>query len=337
MSRCTIRRVVFSVFVFASAIFPGAVHAQDRQEIVKVNGSARAVQVHLPPDYSPRKRYPLVLVLHGSGGNSAQMARISHFNKTADENGFIAAYPNAPDGRWTIAENEGGRTLGGFGRRRNGLDGGFDSPGDTSVGGRPVNDLPFFNELLDQLESEYSVDASRVYATGLSDGGFMVFRLGCELSNRIAAIAPVAATFPQGLAQSCSNWAWRSVSLLMINGTADPVVPYRGRLSYYSGYFLLSAKDSTKAWAKIDGCGPKPQQKTLAPTTRNGSETHVESYSDCKEGAEVVLFSVEKSGHTWPGGEQYLSENEIGRTSGDFDASDVIWKFFAAHPMPAKQ
>lgn len=323
--------------VLMSVVFASGVHAQDRGETVKVNGFVRTMLVHLPRGYSIGKRYPVVLVLHGIGGDAAVIAHISHFNRIADQNSFIAVYPNARDGRWTVAENDSVRNLGGFGRRRGGLGGDAEPRRDTGVGGLPVDDMLFFNELLDQVESEYSVDASRVFATGLSDGGIMDFRLGCELAGRIAAIAPVGATFPEELQESCSDWFWRAVPLLMINGTLDPVVPYNGRLSYNSGHFLLSAKDSVKAWAKMDSCGAKPVKTTIPAKTSNGLETRVETYSDCKDGSSAALYSVIKGGHTWPGGEQYMPEERIGKTSNDFDAGEIIWKFFAEHPMPAKR
>lgn len=324
----------FAMLLALSAILSPSARAQDREETVKVNGFARTVQVHLPAGYTAKKRYPVVLALHGAGADANVMARLSHFDQAADHYGFIVVYPNAKDGRWTNVENENVRTLGGFGRRRGGLAGnGGVRP--TDIGGMPADENLFFDNLLDQIESEYSVDTLRIYATGFSDGGFMGFRLGCQLAARIAAVATVSANLPAPLAESCGNWAWRAVPLLMINGTSDPVVPYQGRLSYSSGYFLLSVKDSVKAWAKMDGCGAKPRRSTLPPRASGGSATLVETFTDCKEGAAVVLYSVTKGGHTWPGGEQYMPESVVGKTSGDFDATDVIWKFFAEHPMPA--
>jgi polyhydroxybutyrate depolymerase len=320
----------------ACAFNSPAVRAQDREEVVKVNGSARTIQVHLPPEYSKRKRYPVVLVLHGLHGDASLIARISHFNKTADQFGFIVVYPNSREGRWTAAPDEGVRSIGGFGRRRTILDDMTRPSRPDDVGGRPLNEIPFFNDLLDQIESEYSVDVSRVYATGYSDGAFMDFRLGCEMSDRIAAIATVGAVLPESLAETCSNWSWRAVPLLMINGTDDPEVPYRGRLAQV-GFSLLPAKETLKGWAKINNCGQKPQHDTIEPRTGGGLETRVETYTDCTDGATAVLYSIEKGGHTWPGGEQFIPVRFIGKTNDDLDASEIIWKFFAAHPMPARK
>jgi polyhydroxybutyrate depolymerase len=325
-------------FAFALACLCGAsnARAQDREEVVKVNGSPRTIQVHLPPEYSKKKRYPVVLVLHGIGDASV-IARISHFNKTADQFGFIVVYPNSREGRWTAAPDEGVRSIGGFGRRRTILDDMTRPPRPDDVGGSPLNEIPFFHDLLDQVESEYSVDVSRVYAAGYSDGGFMDFRLGCEMSDRIAAIATVSAVLPESLAESCSNWSWRAVPLMMMNGTDDPQVPYKGRLGASVGFYLLPARETLKQWAKINNCSQKPLRDTVEPRTGGGLETRVETYADCTDGATAVLYSIEKGGQTWPGGEQYIPARFIGKTNEDLDASEIIWKFFAAHPMPARK
>jgi len=329
--------VVLCAAAFACGINVPTAFGQDRSEVVKVNGSPRTIQVHLPESYSSKKRYPVVLALHGIGGDASFMARISHFNQTADQFGFIVVYPNAREGRWTVPRGAETRSIGGFGRRRTIMDDISRTPSPDDVGGMPVNDMAFFNELLDQIESEYTVDTSRIFATGYSDGAFMDFRLGCELADRIAAIATVGALLPGNLADTCSNWSWRAVPLLMMNGTDDPAVPYRGRLSYNVGYYLLPVRETFKQWAKINNCGQKPERANIPAKSSSGLETRVDTYSDCKDGATIVLYSIEKGGHTWPGGEQFVPVKYIGKTNADLDASEVIWKFFAAHPMPVKK
>ena len=329
--------IIMIAFAFWCGPGAGTARAQDREEVVKVNGSPRKIQVHLPPDYSKKKRYPVVLVLHGLGQDASLIARISHFNKIADQFGFIVVYPNSRDGRWTAAPDAGVRTIAPFGRRRSILDDMTRPPSPNDVGGDPLNEIPFFNDLLDQIETEYSVDISRIYAAGYSDGGFLDFRLGCQMADRIAAIATVGAVLPASLAESCSNWSWRAVPLLMMNGTDDPMVPYRGRLSGGVGFNMLPARETLKEWAKINNCGPKPERTTIAPRTDLGLETRVDTYSDCRDDAAAILYSIEKGGHTWPGGEQYIPVRFIGKTNGDLDASEIIWNFFSAHPMPAKR
>jgi polyhydroxybutyrate depolymerase len=327
-----------------------SVPAQDPQETVTVEDVARTFLVHLPKGYDRKNKYPVVLVLHDVDNDALDMVRMSRFDQTADEHGAIAVYPNGLRHRWTNLEEEpqqtnrgqyggrrgGGGMGGGMGRNRGGQggQGGQGGRGNKGSAARTSNDLAFFNALLDQLDGEYSVDDNRVYATGFSDGGFMDFQLGCSLGNRIAAIAPVGAELAKTQAEYCKNWTFRPVSLLMINGTEDPVVPYRGR----SGTLpTISATDTAKNWAKTAGCTKNPQRTTLPPRASGGLQTNVDSYSDCTQSAEVVLYSIVDGGHFWPGGEQpYVPANKIGRSSDDLDANEIIWKFFAAHPMPAR-
>jgi len=163
----------------------------------------------------------------------------------------------------------------------------------------------------------------------------MDFQLGCNLANRIAAIAPVAATLPKSEAEICTNWSARPVALLMINGTADPVMSYKGRSQPPP---TLSAEDTIKSWSKMDGCTGKPQQTKLASQTQDDLQTRVDTYSDCQQGAEVTLYSIQDGGHFWPGGEQpYVPADQIGKTNAGWDADEIIWKFFAAHPMPPQK
>jgi polyhydroxybutyrate depolymerase len=330
-------RIMLLAAGIACALSAPAARAQDREEVVKVNGSPRTIQVHLPSEYSKAKRYPVVLVLHGMGENGFLIARLSHFNKTADQYGFIVVYPNSREGRWTYAPDEGVRIIGGWGRNRTIMDEMVRQPRPDDVGGRPLNEISFFGEVLDQIESEYSVDASRIYATGYSEGGFMGFRLGCELSGRIAAIATVGAVMPESLAETCSTWSWRAVPLLMMNGTDDTQVPYGGRPDTHAGLHLLPARETLREWAKINSCLQKPQHETIPPRTKGGLQTRVETYSDCDDGATAVLYSIEKGGHTWPGGGNFIPERFVGKTNDDLDASEIIWKFFAAHPMRVKR
>jgi polyhydroxybutyrate depolymerase len=310
--------------------------AQDRQVTIRINTYPRTFFIHLPQGYDAKKRYPVVLALHGLASDGLVMARITHLDEAADRFGFIVVYPNAVEGRWTLADihNQGGFRERGrrpgifdFPRERRGAD-------DRDVGGEPVDDTLYFDTMLDKIESDYRVDASRIYATGFSDGGFMAFRLGCDMAHRIAAIATVGATLPVGLSITCTDWAWRSVPLLMINGTSDPIVSYGGRPGMDVRFPFLSAKDTLKVWSKMNGCGAKPVRTTLPSLASGGMETQVDTYNDCREGGAAVLYSVVKGGHTWPGGDPFMPERRAGATSQDLNANEAIWQFFAAHPMP---
>ena len=185
--------------------------------------------------------------------------------------------------------------------------------------------------MLDQLTSKFSVDASRVYAVGLSEGGFMSLRLGCALGDRIAAIAAVGAAMPKTMICLPS----RSVPLVMINGTADPVVRYGGGTEENLRLTTLSVEDTAKAWAKINRCAEKPEHSTL-PTAKGGTEVKVQTYNGCQQDAQIVSYSLKGAGNTWPGGMQYEAEKQVGKTAEDFNANATMWSFLVTRKLPAK-
>lgn len=334
------------------------VRAQDPQQRVTVDGIDRTFVVHLPNGYDSKKKYPMVLLLHGTGQNAIDMTRLTRFDAAADKYGVVAVYPNSYGVRWDIGvvveqPNFAPRPRRGYGRR-----GGYGYPGsypgsgpypgggpggDPQGGGRQgrngqatrgqANDLAFFDQMLDKLTHEYPVDTSRIFATGYSDGGFMAFRLGCSMSGRIAAIAPVAATMPKEMQTWCHPS--RAVPLVMLNGTADTVIHYYGGNVKGMDFPALSAEKTAQTWAELDRCTAKPTHTTLQPHDKHGMKTRVDTYDDCRDGAEVVLYNIDGGGNTWPGGDQFMPEKEVGKMSMDVDADEVIWKFFSAHPIPS--
>jgi len=199
---------------------------------------------------------------------------------------------------------------------------------------RYLGDVPFFNAMLDKLAADYSVDAHRIFVTGYSDGGMMAFRLGCSMSTRVAAIAPVASAMPKTMADGCQPS--RAIPLLMINGAADPGVPYGGGIAKGAGVVTLSAQASAETWAKLDRCEPRPIQSVLPRGDKQKPTIRIDAYSDCGSGAEVILYTIDGGGSTWPGGDQSATPaaKKAGKTGTDLDAGELVWKFFSAHPLP---
>ena len=152
------------------------------------------------------------------------------------------------------------------------------------------------------------MDEARIYATGLSEGGFMAIKAGCSMADRIASIAPVGAAMPKTMICLPS----RPVPVVMINGTSDPVVPHGGGTEHNLQLPIISVADSAKAWATIDRCAEKPTQTKLPAREKGGMETKVETYDGCQQGAQVVLYNVKGGGNTWPGGEQVRSREASG-------------------------
>ena len=316
-----------------------ALFAQETKEKVTVDDVDRSFTVRLPRGYDPKQHYPVVILLHGMNQDPDDMERLTRFDQLADKDGIIAVYPAALHGRWNVGVRPQQRNTSMMqpGRRRYG--GGYPGGGGGYPGGggqqRPsrdpyegrqssqADDISFFNQMLDQMATKYSVDSSRIYAIGLSEGGFMSMRMGCALSDRIAAVAVVAATMPKTMI--CLPG--RPVAAMMIDGTSDPVMPYGGGTEKNLSLTTLSAEDSAKAWARIDHCSEKPERTKLSEHEKGGMETKVDTFNGCQQEAQVVLYSVKGAGNTWPGGEQYEPENTIGKTSQDFDANQAIWSF----------
>jgi len=331
-----------------------ALWSQETKEKVTVDDVDRSFMVRLPKGYDASKHYPVVILLHGMSQDADDMERLTRFDELADKDGIIAVYPIAMHGRWNVGvrPQESQRPMGmGPGRRRGGGGGypGGGGGGYPGGGGQrqgqdrqtqdpsedrraaPTDDIAFFNQMLDQMGTKFSVDPSRIYAAGLSEGGFMSLRVGCALSDRIAAVAALGAAMPKTMI--CVPT--RPVPLVMINGTSDPIVPYGGGTEHNRNLSVISVEDSAKAWARIDRCAEKPDKSKLSPQAKGGTETKVDTYNGCQHDAQVVLDCGKGAGNTWPGGEQYEAEKAIGKTAQDVNADELIWSFFVTRTLPA--
>ena len=268
------------------------------------DGLERTFRVHVPPAHDGSAALPLVLVLHGGGGSGEQIElRSSGMSPIADREGFIAVYP---DGTGRIRTWNGGGCCG-------------------SAVTDDVDDVGFVAALLDHLEAELCVDTARVYSTGMSNGAIMSHRLACELASRIAAIAPVAGT---DMTASCAPS--RPVPVMQIHGSDDGHVPWEGGLGCGpAGVPFTSVPETLARWQERNGCGA-----VLSRFFEQG-DGHCEQSADCT-GADVALCTIEGGGHSWPGGapgRDLVDCPADGAQSTTFIASEVIWDFFAAHPM----
>jgi polyhydroxybutyrate depolymerase len=341
-----------AVVCVAAVVVAQALWAQETKEKVTVDDVDRTFMVRLPKGYDAKQHYPVVMLLHGMNQDAEDMERLTGFDALADKEGVIVVYPIALHGRWNVGVRPtekrpmgmgpgGGHHHGGGGYPGGGGGGGYprgggqqQPQGQDSEDRRaaPADDVAFFNQMLDQLGTKFSVDSSRIYAAGLSEGGFMTMRLGCAISDRFAAVAAVGAAMPKTMICVPS----RPVPLVMISGTSDPVVPYGGGTEKNLSVATVSVEDSAKAWAKIDRCAEKPEKSKLPSSGKGGMETRVDTYDGCQQSAQVVLYSVKGAGNTWPGGEQYEAENTIGKTSQDLNADETIWKFLGTRKLPAQ-
>ncbi len=277
-------------------------------------GVTRTYLLHVPPRYEADAGWPLVLALHGGGTQGRSMPGLTGLSRLADRHGFLVIYPD--------------------GRGRSWNDGREDP--DVPAERMKVDDVGFLTGLVDEVSRRYRVDPARVYATGISNGGFMAQRLGCEASTRVAAIAPVVATIGVELAGRCRPT--RPVSVLMVNGTDDPLVPFLGGPVRVFGRVrsgrVASVGETVALWARHNRCAAAPvitREPDRDPF--DGVTVRREALTGCRGGSEVILYVMEGGGHVWPGGPQYLPSRVIGRASRDID-SEVIWEFFSRHRQP---
>ncbi len=274
---------------------------------LRVGGLTRTYAVYLPLAYAPGRAYPLVLAFHGRGTKASWMARRTHLNSVADEHHFLVVYPDGYHEQWG------------------------DGRGHTPSERDGVDDVAFIAALIETLSTQLPIDARRIYATGISNGGFFSFRLGCLLADTIAAIAPVAATLPSSL--TAAPPAHRPVPLLLIHGTKDRRVPANGGVMRAGGH-ILSTTESAAFWARRNGCSTGTSiTENLAARANDGTWVQRTRYPGCQPQASVELYTIVNGGHTWPGGIPYLPAMITGKTSRNLDASAVIWDFFEAHPM----
>jgi len=199
-------------------------------------------------------------------------------------------------------------------------------PGVPLVGGRAVpsgsaDDVSFLTQLVGALEARYCIDTSEVYATGFSGGARMASQLACDASTTLAAVAPVS-----GLRRPTPCPASRPVPVIAFHGTADPVDPYDGN---GEAYWTYSVPQAAADWAAQDLC-------SSTAITTDGSGHTLTTYPGCGAGSAVELYSVTGEGHEWPGGPRMPASltSLLGPQSGAVSADDLMWAFFAAHPMP---
>jgi polyhydroxybutyrate depolymerase len=283
---------------------------RDLNRTLTLDGLERSYLVHVPPQALARDRTqatPIVIALHSGGGRARAFSTFTGFNKLADADGFIVAYPEGIEGNW--------------------------NDGRSRVGNRAlvdnIDDVGFILAIAQALAKDFAVDPKRVYVVGMSSGGVMALRAACDAADKIAAVAAVAAALPVRMKPLCNPSA--PISVLIMNGSEDPVMPWRGgeiRLGLERLGRVISTDDTMTFWAEHDGCVTTPAVEDL-PDKDPGDNTVVRRsvFPQC-QAAEVVLYTVDRGGHTWPGGPQYLPQAAVGRVTKDIDATAVIWDFF---------
>lgn len=279
-----------------------------KAEAVKIGGIERSYYLHVPKGVAGGvRKVPLLLVLHGGAGRAWRMPRFTGFSRLADQHGFVAVYPQGLDRQWN----------------------------DGRVGKGDQDDVAFLKGLVRHLAYRTGkIDVRRVFVAGISNGGFMAMRLACEATGSFLGVAAVTAQFTTWLQPRCR--AAGPISVLFMNGTRDPLVPYDGGViapQFGGRGIAASTKDTVAHWVRHNGCASAGKTVRL-PNIRRIDFSRVERrlWRRCRSGSLVALYTVINGGHTWPGNFQYLPVSFIGRTNRDIDGSKVIWRFFSRLP-----
>ena len=285
---------------------------------LRVGDLERRYRIYIPAKYLATKPTPVVVVFHGGGGNPESMIRLTGMNAKADEAGFIVVYPFGTGKLANSLLTFNGGECCGYAMQNN------------------VDDVGFTQELLDDLAKVANVDADRVFATGLSNGGIMAHYVASELSDRIAAIAPVGGPL---MMEAPRNK--RPVPMMHFHGTADAFAPFQG--GYGKGFLgrskvtkFRSVDHTIQAWVKANGCNTEPEIVALPDIAKDNMKSTRKTWSGGKDGTEVVLIEIQGGGHTWPGQKPIVSL--LGESTMDISANDLMWEFFQKHPRrPTEQ
>ena len=296
--------VLLSALLFAGPLAPG-----DHMRTLKHGGMERTYLVHVPPKYDAKKPTPVVLVYHGAMTDAAITVRLTGLSDNADKKGFIAVYPNGTGRLPPLLTWNAGNCCG-------------------SAQWNTVDDVGFTRAMLDDLALRVNVDAQRVFATGISNGGMMCYRLASELSDRIAAIAPVA-----GAMGTAKCHPKRPVPVMHFHGTDDKFLPFGGGVGERTlqAVKFYSVDHSISAWVNADGCPATPKVTEKPKKFDDGTRVERKTYGPGKDGAEVILFVIHGGGHTWPGRDAKLEF--LGKSTKNISANDLMWEFFQRHPM----
>jgi len=284
---------LIAVLIFACSAAPAL--AQVKSLVHK--DEKRRYLVYTPASYAaqPQRALPLVFNFHGSGMTMAEQMLYTQMNRAADRHGFIVVYPAGIKQDWNV----------GFGMSY--LEG--------------TDDIGFTKALLAKLKQDYRIDGERVYATGLSRGGFFALRIAAELPQLFTAVASVGAPMPDPVIRHHAPAG--KVGVLLLHGTADGVVAYGGKADDY-----LSAQASYDYWLKHNGGvqGPASRRSIDADPADGAAVDWVEQGNGRQS---VALATIRDGGHTWPGADPFNIGLTIGKTTRDIDANEAIWDFFS--------
>jgi polyhydroxybutyrate depolymerase len=273
----------------------------------------RNFTIHTPPGFTNSTPVPLVIMLHGGGGNMTSAQGFTNLNSVSNANGFLAIYPEGfgivPSGGFSWADGRG-----------------------TSADIAGIDDVGFIDKLLDYLIANYSINTNKMYICGFSNGGFMTQRLACQLNQRFAAMASLGSIMDTTLFANCNPL--RAIPMMFVMGTDDPLVPYNGGPMSGNVTPIVSIDTLINFWKTNNNCLTTnlPINLPDIDPTENSTVT-VFNYTNCFCNSNISFYKINGGGHTWPGVEIPSYEVIAGQTNEDIQASVELWNFFNAHTL----
>ena len=313
--------IYFVVQLFGFWISGNAVaetQAETKELTIQHQGRDRSFLLHIPATIDHQQSSPVVINLHGGGGNARGQQDYSRMDITAAKYQFIVVYPNGTGKlkQRLLTWNAG--TCCGYAMQNN------------------IDDVGFIRKIISVLPQYIKINPQRIYATGLSNGAMMSYRLALELSDKIAAIAPVA-----GAMHVAEFNPQRPVPIMHVHSVDDPRALYHGGLgpAFPLTNHRVEHRDVNEVleqWAEYNRCQQGPQlYKQVSVTTKEHGEQRAEkwAYTACRHRAEVVLWKLTGAGHVWPGGQQDYMVKILGPSTQVINVNDVMWRFFAEHEL----
>ncbi len=276
---------------------------------IRVGDLLRTFYVYAPKTLQRNKKHPLVFVFHGGGGTAPRMGRFTKFDALARKEKFFVVYPQGIGKNW----NDGRETNKTKAHREN------------------VDDISFVRSMIDSLTKEYRIDEKRIFSTGPSNGGIFSHYIGANISDKFAAIAPVIGGIADPFYKRFNPK--NPVSVFIIQGTADKLVPYNGGYIARNRGKVISTDKAIELWTNHNKTDKKPVRGNLPDTNkRDGCTVDTFLWKDGKNRTAVKLYKLNGGGHTWAGGINFFPRMIVGNVCRDFDAAEVIWEFFKNHP-----
>ena len=296
----------------------------DYEFFLNHNGLERRYLVHVPSFYEKEVPTPLVFSIHGGGGTANGFKKNIDLDSNAERNNYIVVYPDGtnkktPDKK--LSWNSGMGTM-------------------NLTMEKKADDVKFFSEMIADIGTKFNIDEDRIYATGISKGGQMAFRLGCDLTDKIAAVVAVAA--PLSIDVTCEPS--KTIPIMIMYGKKDPAPFEGGQCEIRSDLFIgtmpfseiptgcESVNNVTNFWVENNNCTPQSE------ITYQKGDVICQTYDQCVDNTEVTLCVSENAGHTWPSSaegdliKQAFIESAVGKITYDI-SNDQIWEFFSRHSL----